>query len=340
MCEKIILIGNGSSALIGKYGKEIDEFSLVCRFNTYKIKGFEENVGTKTDIWVACDVFPAWHKDYQRVICCSFHRTQDNGVLLKLRKRYPDCDHFPEWAWKETMKNIGYSAPSSGAVAATYFSKDYEVYIYGYDFFAGPKHHYGNNSNACHHQAKLEMEYFRKLIADKRIVPFHNYISKMNYNILHNIYPEYGAGGAWYGDIITKIAKENDVETILDYGCGKGSLVRLLSKSFKTYGYDSYVKEYSNVPDIKMDMVVSTDFLEHVEEEDLDEIFKSIKSYEPRVQFHAISNRKATQILPDGRNAHLTIKPSEWWEKKLSKLGAVECVGHNDTQDFTIYKIF
>jgi len=337
--QKILLIGNGPSVLNRKLGEEIDKFPLVCRFNAYRIKDFENHVGTKTDIWVACDVFPAWHKDYQKVICCSFHRSQDNGVLVKLREKYPDCDHFPEWAWEETIKNIGYSAPSSGAVASTYFCKDYEVYIYGFDFFSGEKHHYGDEIDACHHNAKHEMEYFRKLIMDGKVIPFHDYLSDLNYEILHRIYPGYGVGGNWFRDKIIEIAKEYDVKTILDYGCGKGSLVKLLSKEFEVYGYDPYVEEFSLLPVHKVDMVVSTDFLEHIEEKDIGQTIAYFEMLQPKVQFHAVSNRKAAQILPDGSNAHYTVRDSDWWEKKLSELGAVSVLGHNDKQNFTMYKV-
>jgi len=337
--QKILLIGNGPSVLSRELGEEIDKFPLVCRFNTYRIEGFEKHVGTKTDIWVTCDVFPAWHKEYQKVICCSFHRSQDNGVLIKLRKKYSECDHFPEWAWEETIKGIGYSAPSSGAVAVTYFSKDYEVYIYGYDFFSGEKHHYGDEIDACYHNAKHEMEYFRRLIMDGRVIPFHDYLSDLNYEILHRIYPGYGVGGNWFRNKIVEIAKEYDVKTILDYGCGKGSLVRLLNKDYEAYGYDPYVEEFSLLPIMKPDMVVSTDFLEHIEEKDIDQTIAYLEMLSPKVQFHAISNRKAAQILPDGSNAHSIVRDAEWWKEKLSGIGTVSVLGHNDTQNFTMYKV-
>jgi len=332
--QKTILIGNGPSALSKKLGKEIDEFDTVVRFNTYRIEGFEEYVGTKTDIWVTTDIFPAWHKDYKEVILCSYNRREDNRTVLKMKEYYPQAHNFPEWSWQETIKLMGFSAPSSGAVAAVYFKN---VYIYGFDFFAGDRHHYGDKIEACHHNAKYEMEYFRKLITGGKIISFHNYLKDLNYKILHKIYPSYGVGGNWYRDIIIKIAKENGVKTILDYGCGKGSLVKLLEKDFDAYGYDPYIPEYSQNSFTDIDMVVSTDFFEHIE--NIDEVCEHIKSMNPKVQFHSISNRKASQILPDGRNAHLTIQSPEWWEERLGYMGEVEILGHNENNNFTMYKI-
>ena len=49
---KVLLVGNGCSAAEHKLGKFIDsEFDLVLRMNRFKTIGFEEYVGSKTDIW-------------------------------------------------------------------------------------------------------------------------------------------------------------------------------------------------------------------------------------------------------------------------------------------------
>ena len=58
---RIILIGNVCSATEEKLGKVIDtEFDLVLRMNRFKTEGFEEYVGTKTDIWVVTDNTFQW----------------------------------------------------------------------------------------------------------------------------------------------------------------------------------------------------------------------------------------------------------------------------------------
>lgn len=178
--KKILLIGNGPSATSMKLGVEIDDFPLVARFNAYQINEFEEYVGTKTDYWITCSSHPGWWKDYKKVFLCSYHRTQDNKILAALRKRYPDCDHFPEWVWVEVFGDMKFMAPSSGAVAATYFSRDYEVFIYGFDFFMGKEHHYGDNIPlGPNHNPEWELRYFQKLFADKGVVPFHNYLDSL-----------------------------------------------------------------------------------------------------------------------------------------------------------------
>jgi hypothetical protein len=48
---KTILVGNGTSLLDHNFGNKIDSFDLVVRFNMFKIFGYEQNVGSKVDIW-------------------------------------------------------------------------------------------------------------------------------------------------------------------------------------------------------------------------------------------------------------------------------------------------
>lgn len=50
--KSIAIVGNGPQELNRKKGKEIDAHDVVIRFNYYKQQGFEEDYGTKTDIWV------------------------------------------------------------------------------------------------------------------------------------------------------------------------------------------------------------------------------------------------------------------------------------------------
>jgi len=168
--NKILLIGNAPNVLDKELGDVIDSFPLVVRFNSYRIPTFEQYVGTKTDIWVTCDIFPAWHKDYLKVYLCSFARTPDNPLFIKMKEHYPDCEMFPEDVWQEVFKGMGYHAPSSGAVAVTFFMRDYEVYIHGFNFFSGDRHHYGDNvPMGSNHKADKERPYFEKLLNEGRV---------------------------------------------------------------------------------------------------------------------------------------------------------------------------
>ena len=71
----------------------------------------------------------------------------------------------------------------------------------------------------------------------------------------------------------------------------------------------------------RCDMVVCTDVLEHVEPAKLDAVLDHIWRLTGRVAYFVIDTRPANAILPDGRNAHLSLHDHWWWIDKLKKVG-------------------
>jgi hypothetical protein len=51
--NKVVLVGSSRILLEQKLGSVIDTFDHVIRFNAYQIRGFEEHVGSKEEIWAA-----------------------------------------------------------------------------------------------------------------------------------------------------------------------------------------------------------------------------------------------------------------------------------------------
>lgn len=114
--------------------------------------------------------------------------------------------------------------------------------------------------------------------------------------------------------------------SFLDYGCGKESLHRCLSKDYPyliqraKYGaYDPAMPHRSVKPEEQYDMVVSTDVLEHIEPEYLEAVLEEIKGYAKKAVYFNICMKLSGDILPDGRNAHLIVKDAVWWRETLSK---------------------
>jgi hypothetical protein len=113
-------------------------------------------------------------------------------------------------------------------------------------------------------------------------------------------------------------------ESILDFGCGKGRLVQSLTDEYpdkKIAGYDPANTEFDySLDNIFVDLLMSTDVLEHIEPELLDEtlLYLSTKS---KYIYHLIALSPAKKILPDGRNAHLILESKEWWRDKFVNLG-------------------
>ena len=48
--KRVAVVGNAPSEIGRKKGAEIDAHDLVIRFNNFRLKGFEDDYGSKTDI--------------------------------------------------------------------------------------------------------------------------------------------------------------------------------------------------------------------------------------------------------------------------------------------------
>jgi len=121
---------------------------------------------------------------------------------------------------------------------------------------------------------------------------------------------------------LKKYISEVSPQSILDFGCGKGNLVSLLKETYpdvEIHGYDPANPEYDkSVPCV--DMVISTDVLEHIEPEHIDDTIEML-SLKGKFHYHLISCAPAKLILPDGRNAHLIQEGPNWWRQKFERFG-------------------
>ncbi len=108
------------------------------------------------------------------------------------------------------------------------------------------------------------------------------------------------------------------VRTILDFGCGRSRLVDWLAKihDARAFRYDPAIPEFSQMPTKSADLVLCTDVMEHIPEENLPQIIETIRALSPNVYFN-ISCRPANEILPNGENAHCTVRPARWWARTL-----------------------
>lgn len=114
-----------------------------------------------------------------------------------------------------------------------------------------------------------------------------------------------------------------DVKSLLDYGAGQSNTALLISKKRRiadVYAYDPCVKGRDKKPHRNFDFVTCTDVLEHVPEEELNELLVEIWGLQEKGAIFVIALGPAGQLLPNGENAHCTVKPKEWWEKKLKDI--------------------
>lgn len=109
------------------------------------------------------------------------------------------------------------------------------------------------------------------------------------------------------------------IKSILDFGCGKGAVIEAIKDRYpylETYGYDPAFNTF--LPE-KVDMIMSTDVLEHIEPDEFNNTIDDLRSRTNIIQYHLIACHKAKKELPDGRNAHLIIETPDWWQRKLSE---------------------
>ncbi len=113
------------------------------------------------------------------------------------------------------------------------------------------------------------------------------------------------------------------VNSILDYGTGKGGLVSLLKShedlgGIDIQGFDPAVEQFSTKPNKKFDVVTCIDVLEHVDRDSIGEVIKDISNLVDSFLFFAIDLIPAKKKLSDGRNAHILLAPSDWWAQQIS----------------------
>ena len=112
-------------------------------------------------------------------------------------------------------------------------------------------------------------------------------------------------------------------QTVLDYGCGKGHQYTKWNMH-KDWGlmpelYDPAVPTHDVLPNKQFDGIISTDVMEHIPEEQIPEVFEYIFSHADKFVFLGISTQLAKALLPNGENAHCTVKPIEWWTNMVEK---------------------
>jgi hypothetical protein len=168
---KIIVVGNGTSVLDYKKGKQIDAFDIVVRFNNYKLKGFEENVGTKTDIWITacCNKVYMESKEYKEVYFHSWvwNKPKDKNYRRILEK-IPSVKVFEREEVVELKKLIPEypsMAFSTGLIAINRLLKTYDqLYLTGFDWWDREEHHYGDREGrGTLHKPKIEYKYIMDL---------------------------------------------------------------------------------------------------------------------------------------------------------------------------------
>jgi len=137
---------------------------------------------------------------------------------------------------------------------------------------------------------------------------------------------------------LINVIKENNSKTLLDYGCGKA--IPYSKKECKSIGlkkpvqelcnldsfalYDPAYPKYSKLTKKKYDIVVCTDVMEHIAEQDIDWVLKDILSHSKKTVFLNISCQPALKHFKEGKfkgqNVHISVFDGVWWSDKVKNI--------------------
>jgi len=117
-------------------------------------------------------------------------------------------------------------------------------------------------------------------------------------------------------------------KSLLDYGSGKAKFYELEQydgpdgrkvdlRTFwgldRLHLYDPGYPPLATLPDEVFDGVICTDVMEHIPEADLDWVIDELFGYARHFIYICIATYPAEKLLPDGSNAHVTLKDPRWW---------------------------
>tara|TARA_A100001201_G_scaffold35187_2_gene37306 strand:- start:1050 stop:1670 length:621 start_codon:yes stop_codon:yes gene_type:complete len=150
---KILLIGNGSSVMDYEAGPVIDSFDVVARFNRFRIKGYENKVGTKTTDWITVDsgtqwmngkvdecyasdpeVFSTFNNVY--IVIPKFKFQQEVNRISSLPYIQDNVQIIDSSVEDMINEKVDFRPawPTTGLIAITLFSTLYEeIFIHGFD---------------------------------------------------------------------------------------------------------------------------------------------------------------------------------------------------------------
>ena len=136
------------------------------------------------------------------------------------------------------------------------------------------------------------------------------------------------SGGKYAGETIVNLLNEfPEVKTILDYGCGGATLKEYVEEKGITDRewtlYDPGVEELKEPPKGKFDLVITTDVLEHVEEEHIDSVIDDLNDLTGKYLFNEVAcylARRNFQSGPyEGEDLHISLKAPDDWMLRLAR---------------------
>ena len=114
------------------------------------------------------------------------------------------------------------------------------------------------------------------------------------------------------------------IKSVLDFGCGKGGLLELLSEelddSINIQGYDPGLEKFKQKPKTTFSLTTCIEVLEHIDRSNVLNVLNEIDAMTSGILFYVIDLIPARKKLSDGRNAHIMLAPHDWWNQQISSV--------------------
>lgn len=127
---------------------------------------------------------------------------------------------------------------------------------------------------------------------------------------------------------IRQLAHAVGAKTMLDYGCGAADAYKSPHKLHHQLGfprrnvtlYDPSFPRHSAKPQGKFDLVVCSDVVEHIPEDQIDEFVKTLYSHAGKALWVSFCSRPAKKCFPGTEiNLHCLVRPRQWWEDTFAQ---------------------
>lgn len=128
--------------------------------------------------------------------------------------------------------------------------------------------------------------------------------------------------GTGQGHFCVDLANKSDVECVwgVDFASVKTNKV---IKHDKVVYLDNEAHQI-DLPDNSVDYLTSFDCLEHCVEEEVDKVLDEFNRIAVKGWVLRIAYRQAYEKSLNNENLHMTVRPEEWWVKKIKRYGNVE----------------
>lgn len=136
-------------------------------------------------------------------------------------------------------------------------------------------------------------------------------------------------GGRNFGArLVDFLEQRPNIHTVLDFGAGQKTLEDYVKQHpvyerLKWTNYDPGIPRLRREPIGKFHLVVSSDVLEHIEPDQIQNVLAWLDNRTKLYQYHLISCSTGGGRLPDGRDSHLLVESPEWWKDKFTPFGTM-----------------